>query len=690
MNRIRLLPEQVANQIAAGEVIERPASVVKELVENSLDAQATHVTVEIQAGGRSLVRVVDDGFGMSRDDALLCLERHATSKIRRAEDLAAIATMGFRGEALPSIASVSRFTLTTRERDSDSPEGTQIIINAGKILEVKAAGRAPGTSLEVRQLFFNLPARRKFLRTEETESAHIQHYVTLAALAYPEVAFTFQRDSRLVWQLPAVKTGSDASARLAALRERLRVLYGEEQKLLTVDFSVEMPSSDEVDDTSGPPPDFGLRTSDFHLWGFIGAPGVSRSTREDQHLFVNRRPVENRGLNFALLEGYHTSLMKGRYPVACLFLEIDPAAVDVNIHPAKREVKFHREAEVRRLVAQAIRQTLLAFHTGKPQPGGPTPVAQPALTSLVKPAAGQPVPPVEQSALPNFPSGLQPASAQPPNPSRQQPPSHMDFGSVPDRSEPPASPPSGPPELHVTPVTHLTHVTPPPAGPDTPPASPASHAPFPPSPVPRPTPLAEPVPLLNVPLRLVGVIGKLYVVLESDRGLVLLDQHAAHERILFEQMLSRMERHDQAPSQKLLLPETVELSARDASFLREQLPALTRLGVGLSEFGERTFLLDALPPFVKAPATRLFVLQLVDELKAAGRELNSMRLGEHTVAKTVCRHAVKAHDPLAGRELENLVEDLRHCAMPYTCPHGRPTLIEMNFRELEKKFGRTQ
>src|SRR5512137_1115535 len=245
MNRIRLLPEQVANQIAAGEVIERPASVVKELVENALDAQATRVAVDIQAGGRSLVRVVDDGLGMSRDDALLCLERHATSKIRRAEDLAAIATMGFRGEALPSIASVSRFTLTTRERGSDSPEGTQVIINGGKILEVKAAGTSPGTTVEVRQLFFNLPARRKFLRTEETESAHIQHYLTLAALAYPEVAFNFQRDGRPVWQLPAVKTGSDVPARLAALRERLRALYGNEQKLLTLEYATEVQSSEE-------------------------------------------------------------------------------------------------------------------------------------------------------------------------------------------------------------------------------------------------------------------------------------------------------------------------------------------------------------------------------------------------------------------------------------------------------------
>ena len=406
MNRIRLLPEQVANQIAAGEVIERPASVVKELVENSLDAQATHVTVEIQAGGRSLVRVADDGFGMSRDDALLCLERHATSKIRRAEDLAAIATMGFRGEALPSIASVSRFTLTTRERDSQSPEGTQVIIHGGKILEVKAAGSAPGSAVEVRQLFFNLPARRKFLRTEETESAHIQHYLTLAALAYPEVAFNFQRDGRLVWQLPAVKIGSDASARLAALRERLRALYGNEQKLLTLDYFAKIASSAEPEDSLAAASDFGSRTSDFHLWGFIGAPGVSRSTREDQHLFVNRRPVENRGLNFALLEGYHTALMKGRYPVACLFLEIDPAAVDVNIHPAKREVKFHREAEVRRLVAQGVRQTLLDFHASKPEPGSPKPTGQFTQPPVAASALTQPAAPTDQAVLPNFPAAL--------------------------------------------------------------------------------------------------------------------------------------------------------------------------------------------------------------------------------------------------------------------------------------------
>jgi len=687
MNRIRLLPEQVANQIAAGEVVERPASVVKELVENALDAEATRVSVEIQAGGRSLIRVIDDGTGMSRDDALLSLERHATSKIRRAEDLAAIATMGFRGEALPSIASVSRFTLTTRERDGASPEGTQIIIGGGKMLEVKAAGAAPGTSVEVRQLFFNLPARRKFLRTEETEGGHIHHYLTLAALAYPEVAFTFQKDGRMVWQLPAIKIGKDAPARLAALRERLRALYGDEQKLLPVDYSTAPSVSNQVDEQAAGDSSFVIRHSSFHIWGFIGAPGVSRSTREDQHLFVNRRPVDNRGLNFALLEGYHTALMKGRYPVCCLFLEIDPSCVDVNIHPAKREVKFHQEGEVRRFVAQAVRQTLLDIVQGpKSKVQSPKP-AEPVQSSEVASRrsevdASQTMPQPQQEALPNFPPGLKPASGDAPRPSVEQPALHMVFGGPPGTvSALVGRDPIGTRQSQTTGL--------PGPAPDPRPAQTTAPAPSAtPQPPPRGAQVAEP--LLNVPLRLVGVIGRLYVVLESDRGLVLLDQHAAHERILFEQMLNRLEQNAQAPSQRLLLPETIELSVRDALFLREQLPMLTRLGVGVNEFGERTFLLDALPPFVKASDPRRFVLELVDELKAAGQGVNTLRLGEHIVAKTVCRHAVKANDPLAGRELENLVEDLRRCAMPYTCPHGRPTIIEMNFRELEKKFGRTQ
>jgi DNA mismatch repair protein MutL len=687
VNRIKLLSEQVANQIAAGEVVERPASVVKELVENSLDADAKKITIEIGAGGRSLVRVTDDGFGMSRDDALLSLERHATSKIQRAEDLTSIATMGFRGEALPSIASVSRFTLTTCERENNSGtgilpvssdgalsssetrgqdaratiEGTQIIIAGGKISEVKAAGSATGTSIEVRQLFFNLPARRKFLRTEETEAAHIQHYLTLAALAFPEVAFTFVKDGHNVWQLPAVKSGAATSSRIEALRERFRALLGDE-KLLPVNFSASLEENSRQEETEisfetalPEKSEIGNRKSEIRVWGLIGSPGVSRATRDGQFIFVNRRPVENRGINYALIEGYHNSLMKGRYPVCCLFLEIDPAAVDVNIHPAKREVKFHREFEIRKFVAQAVKETLLAFHSEPEKP-------KPFLTTKTPSSPSEkPATEFTAPALPNFPEKLKPSPTTPSqiSPAAQTP---LKMGFL------PPSPAKAEPAANTTKIQLAIE-------------------PNPQSAIRNPQ---SPTPLLNVPLRLVGVVGRLYVLLESDRGLVLLDQHAAHERILFEQMLNRIESGGVAPSQKLLLPETIELPPRDANFLREQLAALTRLGVGLGEFGERTFLLDALPPFVKVGDARRFVLDLVDELKAAGRAVNLARLGEHTIAKTVCRHAVKANDPLAGLELENLVEDLRRCAMPYTCPHGRPTLIEMNYRELEKKFGRTQ
>ena len=661
MNRIKLLSEQVANQIAAGEVVERPASVVKELVENSLDAEAQKITVEIGAGGRSLIRVTDDGFGMSRDDALLSLERHATSKIQRAEDLASIATMGFRGEAVPSIASVSRFTLTTRERNSDSPEGSQIIVNGGTIAEVKAAGSAPGTSIEVRQLFYNLPARRKFLRTEETEAAHIQHYLTLAALAYPEVAFTFVKDGRNVWQLPGVKSERAISSRIEALRERLRALLGNE-KLLPVNFSTTLdedgqPVIEETDifeNASPEKPSAENSPSLFRVWGLIGSPGVSRATRESQFTFVNRRPVENRGINYALIEGYHNSLMKGRYPVCCLFLEINPAAVDVNIHPSKREVKFHREFEIRKNVGRAVHEALLAFHIEPPKN---FPAAQPPSV----PVELKFTPEATTPASPHIPEKSQPEPSTPSIISAPtQVPLKMGFA-APAKAEPTATSPAAP-----SAIGNRQSATP------------------------IPAPATGATPLLSVPLRLIGVVGRLYVLLESDRGLVLLDQHAAHERILFEQMLNRLEQTGSTPSQKLLLPETIELPPRDALFLREQLAALTRLGVGLNEFGERTFLLDALPPFVKVPDARRFVFDLVDELRAAGREVNLARLGEHTVAKTVCRHAVKANDPLGGPELENLIEDLRRCAMPYTCPHGRPTLIEMNYRELEKKFGRTQ
>ena len=685
MNRIRLLPEHVANQIAAGEVVERPASVIKELVENSLDAGATRITVEALAAGRGLLRISDNGVGMSRDDALLCLERHATSKITSAGDLARITTLGFRGEAVPSIASISRFVLTTREQGSpDTAPATQIVIHGGKILEVKEAGAPTGTTIEVRNLFFNVPARRKFLRSDETERAHIQHWLTTAALSHPHVGFTLTLEGRTVWQLPPLPLADTPAAQLHALRERLRLLVGDGLTLVPVDASGRLDAARIAPEDVTAPADISP-PAEARIWGWIGAPGVSRTSRDDQHLFVNKRPVENRGLNAALIEGYHNALMKGRYPLCCLFLELDPGEVDVNIHPAKREVKFHRERAIRRFVAEAVLETLKSWH--RPEEAAPA-ESLPSLRPTLSPRVGTPQSERPSTAIPlDAPNTPTP----PATPSQHQ----ADFlGTVPrspDRSQATPTSAVSPPSFRPDPVDAASPLivttnkaVPSPAEAARPTVSQSPGPAF----APPGFAASAPVPLLSIPLRVVGVIGRLYVVLESDRGLVLLDQHAAHERVLYEEMLRRVQENGTAPSQRLLLPETIELSPKDAAFLRGNLGDLARLGVGLSEFGERTFLLDALPPFVKAGDPRRFALELVDELRAAGSSVNSWRLGEAVVAKTVCRHAIKANDPLGPRELEALVENLRACDMPYTCPHGRPTLIEMNYRELEKRFGR--
>jgi len=471
------------------------------------------------------------------------------------------------------------------------------------------------------------------------------------------------RDSRTIWQLPPVKSGPDVEERMNALRERLRALSGLDSQLLPVHLSKDFgPSAvdqeEELDAASG----WAIR-----VWGFIGRPGLSRSTRQDQHLFVNRRPVENRGLNFALLEGYHTALMKGRYPVCSLFLEIDPGRVDVNIHPAKREVKFHNERAVRHFMAEAVRRALLDYHV----PGPSTSSSSPTSPGAAVTPATIPSTPSSAAELPGLVSRKKPQN-KPGSPFDTFPKEEWKAVTIPEKVTPQ--------DQDLAPDSNVPADQPAPGPPSREAAEPA----LAPS---APMPDSQTAPLLQIPLRVVGVIGRLYVAMESDRGLVLMDQHAAHERILFEQMLHRLEQ-GQAASQRLLLPETVELPVRDAHFLKEQVQTLNRLGVGLSEFGDRTFLLDALPPFIKVPDARQFMLELVDELKAAGQAINTLRLGEQAIAKTVCRHAVKANDPLAEPELEKLLEELRHCNMPYTCPHGRPTLIEMNYRELEKRFGR--
>ncbi|MEO6787605.1 MAG: DNA mismatch repair endonuclease MutL, partial [Chthoniobacteraceae bacterium] len=327
MSRIALLPEAVASQVAAGEVVERPASVVKELVENSLDAGATRIEVLIRRGGNSFIRVLDNGCGMDRDDALLCLERHATSKIRTGADLMAIHTLGFRGEALPSIASVSRFRLTTREHGALA--GTEVLVNGGKIETVRDCGEPEGTQIEARSLFYNLPARRKFLRTENTEASHVEHVLQLQAIGHPGTGFTFLNDDRLVHQLPPGQT----------LRDRLRDLFGAP----LVAELLEIPEMEIA----------GIRVA-----GLLGRAGVSRSTRQQQIIFLNGRPIENPTVSHALREGYHTALMKGQHPVTFLSIEMDPAAVEVNVHPAKREVRFRDPSLVREVIVEVTRRVL--------------------------------------------------------------------------------------------------------------------------------------------------------------------------------------------------------------------------------------------------------------------------------------------------------------------------------------------
>jgi DNA mismatch repair protein MutL len=611
VNRIRLLSEQVANQIAAGEVVERPASVVKELVENSLDAEARRVTVTIKNGGRSLINVADDGFGMSRDDALLALERHATSKIIKAEDLHSIVSLGFRGEAIPSIAAVSRFTLTSRERSMLS--GTQIEIAGGKILSVADVGAAEGTVIEVRNLFFNLPARRKFLRSIPTETAHIEHVVTLCALAHPNVAFKLVVDGREIFNLAPTND----------LRGRLRELYGTQlvEELLPIGSSEGLASARPTEDRSR-----GSATlqNGVFVTGFIGKPGVSRADRRQQHLFVNQRPVESKGINYALLEGYHTALMKGKFPVTFLFIDIDPELVDVNIHPAKREVRFRDESIVRQSVIDAVHAAL------EPETAGLRPVQREGWPQMQQRIVGprphwSPAPPLALRA--ETPS--------------ESPGHQSNLIEVP-RGRMEGSVPAGPP-AEVRTEEGLW--------------------------------------------RILGVIGQLYVLIESPEGLVLMDQHAAHERVLFERMLKELET-DSAPAQKLLLPLTLELDARDAAFLHANQKTLHKLGIGVSEFGEKTFLIDALPPYFSTANLAQTFRNIIDELRQTGEEIHARRLGEDRIATTVCRHAVKAHDPLRGEELRALLHQLHQCELPYTCPHGRPTMIQMSYAELEKKFGR--
>src|SRR6266404_6418173 len=610
MSRIRLLPEIVASQVAAGEVVERPASVVKELVENSIDAGARQIDISIRRGGISLMRVIDDGSGMNRDDALLSLERHATSKIRSVADLEAVGTLGFRGEALPRIASVSRFRLTTREVNAVA--GTEIVVNGGKIDIVRDGVDAPGTQVEVRSLFYNVPARRKFLRAANTESRNIEHQLHLQAIGHAQIAFTFARDDRVAFQLPATAT----------LTDRIRDLYGNEllQQLVALN---------------------GSHSPQIRISGLIGQAGLSRQTRAQQLVFVNGRAIESPLITAAVREGYHTTLMKGQYPVTFLFLELDPGAVDVNVHPAKREVRFRDPNGVREAIARCIQETLARGRADWQEKFRAPPATQPTVdpsTGLRTGLTLRPqvtVPEESHRELPQFP--MTPDVGRGGSLNRPQTPVRL-----------------GPIE-----VDRLYQE----AQGD------------------------EEAKLRQQQFQIIGVLNKLYVLMENADGLVLVDQHAAHERILFEELRRRMEEQG-VPTQKLLLPQTFNVPPRDADWIERNLSVLQRMGIGIESFGPNTFKIDAVPSFLNVSDPGQFMRKVIDDLKSASERSSPLRLGEDMIAKSVCRHAVKANDPLRYLEVEKLIQDLLECDLPYCCPHGRPTMIQISNAELEKKFGR--
>ena len=572
MGMIRLLTDEVASQVAAGEVVERPASVVKELVENSIDAGARRIRVEFARGGTQLIRVEDDGSGMDREDALLSLERHATSKIRTAADLADIGTMGFRGEAVPSIASVSRFRLVTRS--ADAAAGTEIQIAGGKIELVSDSGGAPGTSVEVRSLFFNVPARKKFLRGEETEAAHILHQMQSLAIAHPDVAMTLLRDGRVVWQAAATKDHE----------VRIRDLFG-------ADFVGRLMLVQPIEEN-------GIR-----IEGFVAKPGEGRPDRELQFVVLNRRVVQCPAVFQSLREAYAEALPKGRHPLAVLRVTMDPLSFDCNVHPAKREVRLHRPDQVRQAVYAAAKQALDVFRTPvEAMSTGPAKVRSEVIPEEVL----------------HRPS--RPAFSQPPQ---------MDLPVMPQ------------PERAVD---------------------------------------------NDDAFRLLGGLGGRWILMEGSEGLVLLDVRAASERILFEG-LRREVALGHVASQRLLLPEIVELTPKDAVWISENLEALQMAGFVLEAFGGFSFKIEALPSCLLECDARAALLDVCETLRSTGL-LGSGQPVLDALVRSVSHIAALNGFAYEESRARCLVRELLKCELPYACPQGRPTMIQWSFSELDRKFGR--
>ncbi len=630
-HEIQILPIEVANQIAAGEVVERPASVVKELLENAIDAGGDRLEVAVSAAGRKLISVADNGRGMSREDAVLSVARHATSKIRSVGDVDAIRTLGFRGEALAAISSVSRFRLTTC-RVGDTV-GTELLVHGGQVQEPQDCGVPAGTRIEVRDLFYNVPARRKFLRRDQTELSHIRDVFMTQALAAPALSMRLSIDGKDLYRL----AGADQ------LHDRLRDLF-------SPDLVSELLEVHAVGDAVG-------------VKGYISSPSMHRADRNEQYFFVNGRCVGPSLLQYAVREAYQQVLPKGRFPSVFLFLELDPKQVDVNVHPTKKEIRFRRPMQVRDMVIAALQQALQPQGLGT---AGSMDDSD-APDAAEEPAATRPDVPRQHVALP--------IADLPPLPSFRYPKRQATFsdlgldGRPVDEVFAKAEQKDDSEQASVVAVDDVTG-----ASDDV-------------VPVADPKKQDEPDP--SAPwswCRVMGQVGGIYVALETEAGLVLMDPRAAHERVLFERLRATVALRKTA-SQPLLLPETLTLTPRDADKLRSKLTTFEAMGFGMSAFDGNSFMVDAVPSLFEGVGAGALIQEMLADLDGSGRRMNQAALEMH-ILETACRAAVGLRKQLSLSEIENIVVDLARCEMPYTSPRGRPTLILMSLRELHRKFGR--
>jgi DNA mismatch repair protein MutL len=633
MGIIRQLPASVINQIAAGEVVERPASVVKELLENAVDAGATRVDLAVERGGKDLIRVADNGKGMTPDDLPLAFTPHATSKLFEADDLFRIRTLGFRGEALAAISEVSKVRCQTRQ--ADAPHGSEVVIEGGIFAPIRDCGCPVGTVIEVRNLFFNTPVRRTYLKSDSTEAGHVAEVFARVALAHPTVHFTYKSSGKTLHDLPPV-TG---------IKERVAVFFGRElaDSLLWVESRVES----------------------THLWGYVGHPSQSRSNNKSQYLFVASRYVRDRSLGHALTEAYRGLLMVGRQPVAFVHLEIPPEEVDVNVHPTKIEVRFRDGHRVYSQLLSTVRQTFLAsdLHAKLQAPGEPATSGQsPTNVSEPSPFILQPADPDRQSVAtwfaPSKPSSFQtfptPGYAGGPAPSVPEWAANL----------PPAPTSSRQAQFDEFQTSVAEPVEPEPVA-----AAPAFHT----------TPGSAPLKAIQV--------HDSYLVVETDDGMVVIDQHALHERILYEELRGRLGRGG-VESQRLLVPEPVDLTAPEAAAVLERRDVLARLGLEVEPFGGDTVLVSSTPAMLKGITPDRLLRDLADHFRSSPLPPTADAVLEDVLNMVACKAAVKANQRLAPEEIAALVARRHLADNAHHCPHGRPTALVFTRAELEKQFGR--